>query len=126
MLANWRVVAHLSGHLSTVAGVLRATMSTYSRLLDPFWNWMDSTQGERQFSDKGDSGRSAIFWRNEAQRRAALASRQEIEKSGALGGRPIVTLVVKAGPFWPAEEYHQDFYRNDPDRYHSYREGCGR
>lgn len=120
------VGAHTTGHLETVAVVFDAKKISYAQLLDLFWHSVDPTQGDGQFCDKGDSYRSAIFWRNDAQQKAALASRQAIEKSGALGGRPIKTLMVKAGPFWPAEEYHQDFYRKDPDRYHSYREGCGR
>ncbi len=120
------VGAHTTGHLETVAIVYDAKKITYAQLLDLFWHSIDPTQGDGQFCDKGESYRSAIFWRGEAQRRAALASKQALAKSGALGGRPIVTSMAKAGPFWPAEDYHQDFYRKDPDRYRSYREGCGR
>jgi peptide-methionine (S)-S-oxide reductase len=120
------VGAHTTGHLETVAVVYDAKRISYEQLLDLFWHSIDPTQGDGQFCDRGESYRSAIFWRTEAQRRAALASKQAIEKSGALRGRPIVTTIAKAGPFWPAEDYHQDFYRKDAKRYHEYREGCGR
>ncbi len=120
------VGSHTTGHLETVAVVYDAKAISYEQLLDLFWHSIDPTQGDGQFCDRGESYRSAIFWRSEAQRRAALDSKQALEKSGALRGRPIVTTIAKAGPFWPAEEYHQDFYRKDPKRYREYREGCGR
>ena len=120
------VGAHTTGHLETVAILYDAKTISYEQLLDLFWHSIDPTQGDGQFCDRGESYRSAIFWRTEAQRQAALASKQALEKSGVLRGRPIVTTIAKAGPFWPAEEYHQDFYRKDPKRYREYREGCGR
>jgi len=120
------VGSHTTGHLETVAVVYDAKTISYEQLLDLFWHSIDPTQGDGPFCDRGESYRSAIFWRSEAQRKAALASKQALEKSGALRGRPIVTTIAKAGPFWPAEEYHQDFYRKDPKRYREYREGCGR
>jgi len=120
------VGAHTTGHLETVAVVYDAKKISYEQLLDLFWHSVDPTQGDGQFCDRGESYRSAIFWRGEAQRRAALASKQALEKSGALGGRPIVTTIAKAGPFWPAEDYHQDYYRKNPGDYRQYREGCGR
>ncbi|MEO6462821.1 MAG: peptide-methionine (S)-S-oxide reductase, partial [Candidatus Eisenbacteria bacterium] len=98
----------------------------YAALLDLFWHNIDPTQASAQFCDRGDAYRSAIFWRSAAQRDAALASKRAIERSGVLEGRPIVTQLVKAGPFYPAEAYHQDFWKKDPDRYFSYRAGCGR
>ena len=115
-----------SGHAEVVEVTFDPTKTSYPALLDLFWHNIDPTQANGQFCDRGKSYRSAIFWRTEAQRKAALASRKAIEKSGTLRGQPIVTEVVQAGPFYPAEEYHQDFWKKDPDRYFSYRKGCGR
>lgn len=115
-----------TGHAEAVEVTFDPAKTSYERLLELFWTNIDPTQANAQFCDKGEQYRSAIFWRTEAQRRAAIESRKAIEESGVLGGRPIVTQIVKAGPFWRAEEYHQDFWKKDPDRYFSYRKGCGR
>jgi peptide-methionine (S)-S-oxide reductase len=80
---------------------------------------------DRQFCDVGSQYRSAIFVHDEAQRRAADASRAALEKSRPFKD-PIVTPVVAAGEFWPAEDYHQDYYLKNPIRYSYYRNGCGR
>jgi peptide-methionine (S)-S-oxide reductase len=115
-----------TGHAESVEVTFDPTKTRYEKLLDVFWHNIDPTQANGQFCDHGDQYRSAIFWRTEAQRVAALASKRAIEASGALRGRPIVTQIVKAGAFYPAEEYHQDFWKKDPARYFSYRQGCGR
>ena len=115
-----------TGHAEAVEVTFDPSKTSYARMLELFWTNIDPTQANAQFCDRGDQYRSAIFWRTEAQRRAAIASRKSIEESGVLGGKPIVTQIVKAGPFWRAEEYHQDFWKKDPARYFSYREGCGR
>ena len=98
---------------------------TYAKLLDAFWRNVDPTQKDGQFCDHGSQYRSAIFYHDEEQRRLAEETRAEIEASGVLPG-PIVTQIVPAGPFWPAEEYHQDYYLKNPIRYKIYRTGCGR
>lgn len=115
-----------TGHAEAVEITFDPTKTSYRKMLDLFWHNIDPTQANAQFCDHGDQYRSAIFWRTEAQRTAALDSRREIERSGVLRDRPIVTQIVKAGPFYPAEEYHQDFWKKDPARYFSYRKGCGR
>jgi peptide-methionine (S)-S-oxide reductase len=115
-----------TGHAEAVEVTYDRGRTSYERLLELFWTNIDPTQANGQFCDHGDSYRSAIFWRTETERRAAIASRRAIEESDVLGGKPIVTQIVKAGRFWRAEEYHQDFWRKDPDRYFSYRKGCGR
>lgn len=115
-----------TGHAEAVEVTFDPAKTSYERLLELFWTNIDPTQANAQFCDRGDPYRSAIFWRTEAQRRAAIASRKAIEESGVLRGKPIVTQIVKAGPFWRAEEYHQDFWKKDPARYFSYRKGCGR
>lgn len=115
-----------TGHAEVVEVTFDPTRTSYAALLDLFWHNVDPTQANAQFCDHGDQYRSAIFWRTAAQRDAALASRRAIELSGVLRGKPIVTQIVKAGPFYRAEEYHQDFWKKDPARYFSYRAGCGR
>ena len=119
------VCAHTTGHLESVEIVFDPAVVTYARLLDRFWHGVDPTQADGQFCDIGDSYRSAIFYHGEGQHRLALASKAALERSGVLHG-PVVTRIVAAAEFWPAEEYHQDFWKKNPKRYHEYREGCGR
>jgi peptide methionine sulfoxide reductase msrA/msrB len=98
---------------------------SYEQLLDAFWRNVDPTDAGGQFCDRGNQYRTAIFYENEAERRAAEESKQKLEASGRLP-KPVVTQIVPLGTFWPAEEYHQDFYKKNPIRYHAYRAGCGR
>ena len=119
------VGSHTTGHLESVDIVFDPAVVTYSQLLDRFWHGMDPTQADGQFCDLGESYRSAIFYHGDAQRQQALASKAALERTGALHG-PIVTRIVAAGDFWPAEDYHQDFAKKNPEHYHRYREGCGR
>jgi len=99
---------------------------TYAELLDIFWHNIDPTQAGGQFCDHGSQYRSAIFYHDANQRRLAEESKRKLETTPQRFRKPIVTAIEPAGPFWPAEEYHQDFYRKDPERYQSYRKGCGR
>lgn len=119
------VCSHTTGHLESVEIVFDPAVVTYDQLLDRFWHSIDPTQADGQFCDIGDSYRSAIFYHGEGQKARALASKEALEQSGVLHA-PIVTRIVAASEFWPAEEYHQDFWKKDPVRYHAYREGCGR
>jgi peptide-methionine (S)-S-oxide reductase len=114
-----------TGHYESVEVHYDPSRVSYQKLLQVFWHSIDPTQGDGQFCDLGTEYRSAIFFRDEAQRRLAEASRKAIEASGVLK-KPIVTLIVPAGPFYRAEEYHQDFWKKDPVRYQTYRLGCGR
>lgn len=98
---------------------------SYRTLLQVYWHSVDPTVKDRQFCDVGTQYRTAIFYLDERQKREAEASLAEIEKTKPFKA-PIVTEIVKAGKFWPAEEYHQDYYKKNPLRYHFYREGCGR
>ena len=115
----------LTGHYESVDIAYDPAQISYEKLLDILWHNIDPTQGDGQFCDRGKQYRSAIFYRDSTQERMARESKRRIEASGVLKA-PIVTAIVPAGPFWPAEEYHQDFWMKDPERYHSYREGCGR
>jgi peptide-methionine (S)-S-oxide reductase len=120
------VGAGKTGHAESVRVAFEPARISYADLLEVFWHSIDPTQADGQFCDKGNQYRSIIFYRNERQQQAALESKRALERSGVLGGKPIVTQIVPAGPFYPAEEYHQDFWKKDPDRYYSYRAGCGR
>jgi len=98
---------------------------TYRELLDVFWRHVDPTDAGGQFVDRGSQYRSAIFYNDEEQKRIAEESKAELEKSGRFS-KPIVTEIVPLGKFYPAEEYHQDYYSKNPLRYKLYRFGSGR
>jgi len=114
-----------TGHAESVDIVYDPKKITYQRLLEIFWHNVDPTQANGQFCDHGNQYRSAIFYRGEEQHRLAVESEKKIEASGRFK-QPIVTQIVAATTFYPAEEYHQDFFRKDPVRYQTYRLGCGR
>lgn len=120
-----QVSAGETGHYESVDVAFHPKRISYEKILDIFWHNIDPTQGDGQFCDRGKQYRSAIFARDAAQRAAAEKSKRAIEASGRLK-RPIVTAILPAGTFWHAEEYHQDFWKKDPERYTSYRKGCGR
>jgi peptide-methionine (S)-S-oxide reductase len=112
-------------HLESVQVTYDPSVVSYTRLLEVFWHNVDPTDDGGQFCDRGHQYTTAVFAHNREQRRLAEASKRRLAASGALG-EEIVTDVVDAGDFWPAEDYHQDFYRKNPGRYESYRTGCGR
>ncbi len=112
-------------HAEAVQVIYDPKQVTYEQLLSVFWHNIDPLAKDRQFCDAGDQYRTAIFVHDEAQRRAAEKSKQEIAASGKLKGA-IQTQIVDAGPFYAAEEYHQDFYLKNPARYKFYRWNCGR
>lgn len=114
-----------TGHAEVVQVVFDPKRISYSRLLDLFWHNIDPTQADGQFCDRGRQYRSAIFWSGATQRRLAEESKRAIEASKRLKG-PIVTQIVPFTAFYRAEEYHQDYYKKNPDHYWSYRKGCGR
>jgi peptide-methionine (S)-S-oxide reductase len=114
-----------TGHAEAVQVVYDPKKVTYEQLLDVFWHNVDPTVKDRQFCDGGTQYRTAIFYHDEAQRKAAEASKAALDKSKPFR-EPIVTQIVMAGPFYPAEDYHQDFYVKNPVRYNLYRTGCGR
>jgi peptide-methionine (S)-S-oxide reductase len=114
-----------TGHAEAVQVVYDPKKVTYEQLLDVFWHNVDPTVKDRQFCDGGTQYRTAIFYHDEAQRKAAEASKAALDKTKPFR-EPIVTQIVMAGPFYPAEDYHQDFYVKNPVRYNLYRTGCGR
>ncbi len=118
------VSAGHTGHTEAVRIVYDPARVSYGKLLEHFWRNIDPTARDRQFCDIGSQYRSGIYWQNEAERRAAEASRDALLASGRF--KKIHTEIVAAGTFWPAEEYHQDYYKKNPLRYKIYRSGCGR
>lgn len=120
-----QVAAHRTGHREAVRVVFDAAVVGYPALLERFWYGIDPTQADGQFYDTGESYRTAIYWRGEQQHRLALDSKRALERSGRLD-KPVVTEILPATAFWPAEDYHQEYYRKNPQGYRSYREGSGR
>jgi peptide-methionine (S)-S-oxide reductase len=114
-----------TGHAEAVQIVYDPKKVSYTKLLDVFWHNVDPTNAHGQFCDNGDQYRSEIFYHNEEQRRLAVASEQDLEKHKPFSA-PIVTRIVPATTFYPAEEYHQNYYQNNPIRYKYYRFSCGR
>jgi peptide-methionine (S)-S-oxide reductase len=119
------VSAGHTGHTEVVQVVYDPKRVSYEKLLEVFWHNIDPTVKDRQFCDVGSQYRTGIFVHTDEQRRAAEASKAALEASKPFKG-PIVTPVVAAAEFWPAEDYHQDYYTKNPVRYSYYRTGCGR
>jgi peptide-methionine (S)-S-oxide reductase len=120
-----QVAMGATGHAEVVQIVFDPRKVSYERLLEVFWRNVDPFDGGGQFCDRGRQYRSAIFYEGDDQKRAALASRESLERSGKLPG-PIVTEIEPLKAFYPAEEYHQDYYLRNFRQYWSYRSGCGR
>jgi peptide-methionine (S)-S-oxide reductase len=114
-----------TGHAEAVEIVFDPNKVSYSRLLDVFWHNIDPTNSHGQFCDYGDQYRSEIFYHTEEQQRLAVASKQALEEHKPFAG-PVLTRIAPASAFYPAEEYHQDYYKKNPLRYRFYRFRCGR
>ena len=112
-----------TGHAESVEVVYDPAKVSYEKLLDVYWHNIDPTVADRQFCDVGNQYRSAIFVKDAAQRKAAEASRDAVQKKL---GVPVKTQIVDASLFYAAEDYHQDYYKKNPVRYRYYRWGCGR
>ena len=112
-----------TGHAESVEVTYDPAKVSYAVLVDYFWHHIDPLTPNAQFCDHGSQYRSAIFYRNDQEKQAALASKTKYEKQL---GKPIVTEIVQAGPFYKAEDYHQDYYKKNPIRYTYYRHACGR
>jgi len=118
-----QVSSGTTNHAEAVRIVFDPRRVTYERLLEVFWRNIDPTQRDGQFCDRGRQYRTGVFVLDAEQRRLAEASREQARRTL---GREIVTEITDAGPFWIAEDYHQDYYRTHPVRYRTYRTGCGR
>ena len=114
-----------TGHTEVLQVVYDPKKVSYERLLQQFWLNHDPTVIDRQFCDVGSQYRPSIFWHTEEQKRLAEASKAKWEKEKPFK-QPILTPIVKASDFWPAEDYHQNYYLKNPVRYKFYVTGCGR
>ncbi len=117
-----QVSAGGTGHAEAARVYYDPSQVTYAQLLDYFWHHVDPTVKDRQFCDVGHQYRTAIFYQNDAERAAAMASKAALERRFA----HVYTEIVPAGRFYLAEEYHQDYYKKNPIRYNYYRFACGR
>jgi peptide methionine sulfoxide reductase msrA/msrB len=114
-----------TGHLEAVRIIYEPSRISYAELLDVFWRTIDPTDPGGQFADKGSQYTSAIFYHDEDEKRLAEKSKKALAESG-LFEAPIVTEIREAAPFYPAEEYHQDYYKTCPVEYKAYKRGSGR
>ncbi len=120
-----QVSAGSTGHTEAVQVVYDPKKVSYEKLLEVFWRNIDPTVKDQQFCDVGTQYRSGIFYLDDEQKRLAESSKAAIDKSKPFKAA-IVTEITRATEFYPAEEYHQDFYKKNPVRYKFYRNGCGR
>lgn len=114
-----------TGHLESVEIYFDPKKVSYEQLVDVFWHSVDPTDDLGQFCDQGPTYKTAIFATSPEQKRIAEASKKKLAESGVLK-RPIVTVIRTAGPFYRAEDYHQNYYKTHPLRYKFYRYSCGR
>ncbi|WP_152395531.1 peptide-methionine (S)-S-oxide reductase MsrA [Paenibacillus guangzhouensis] len=119
------VKSQTSGHYEVVQITFDSTQFSYEQLLELYWPQIDPTDAEGQFQDRGPSYRAAIFYHSEEQREQAEASKAVIAASGRFE-KPIVTEILPAQTFYPAEDYHQDYYKKSPDHYREDRLLSGR
>lgn len=119
-----QVSAGATGHTEAVRVSYDPTKVSYAQLVDYFWRHIDPTVKDRQFCDVGSQYRTGIYWQDESQRQIAQSSREALLAGGRF--KEIHTEIVAASAFYPAEEYHQDYYKKNPLRYAYYRRGCGR
>jgi peptide-methionine (S)-S-oxide reductase len=119
------VAAKTTGHAEAVQIVFDPKRISYAQLVERFWRTIDPTVKNQQFCDVGSPYRTGIFALDAEQLKVAEASRAALEKSKPFQA-PIVTEIAMAGTFYPAEDYHQDYYKKNPVRYKYYRSGCGR
>ena len=120
-----QVVSETTGHRESVEVTYDPTKISYEKLLDVFWRQINPTDAGGSFVDRGESYTSAIFYHNEEQKRLAEESKKKLAASGRFD-KPIVTEILPAGPFYRAEEYHQDYWKKNPIRYKFYRYNSGR
>ncbi|MBL8415743.1 MAG: peptide-methionine (S)-S-oxide reductase MsrA [Propionivibrio sp.] len=119
-----QVSAGGTGHTEAVRVTYDPARVSYAQLVDFFWKHIDPTVKDKQFCDSGNQYRSGIYWQNESERKVAESSRDALLSSGKF--KEIHTEIIAATAFYPAEEYHQDYYKKNPIRYAYYRNGCGR
>jgi peptide-methionine (S)-S-oxide reductase len=114
-----------TGHRESVKVEYDPNRVSYAQLLEVFWHNVDPTDGGGQFCDRGQQYTTAIFATSDEQFAEAQDAKQKLDASHRLP-HPVVTSILRAGPFYPAEDYHQNYYQKNPLRYKIYRAGCGR
>jgi peptide-methionine (S)-S-oxide reductase len=118
-----QVSSGTTGHLESMQVLYDPAKVSYDKLLEVFWHNIDPLDGGGQFCDRGNQYTTAIFYHGEEQKRLAEASKERVEKQL---GKPVATVIRPAEEFYPAEDYHQDYYKKNPLRYKFYRLSCGR
>jgi len=119
-----QVSAGGTGHAEAVEIAYDPAKVTYAKLLDVFWRNVDPLVKDKQFCDTGDQYRTAIFYRTDEEKKLAEETKKKVEAKFA--PRAVYTQIVRADAFYPAEEYHQDYYKKNEARYKFYRWNCGR
>jgi methionine-S-sulfoxide reductase len=114
-----------TGHYEAMRVVYDPDVVSYEKLLETFWHNIDPTQADGQFADRGSQYHTAIFYHDQQQKLLAEASRLELERSGKFNS-PIVTKVIRVDVYYPAENYHQDYYQKNSLHYERYKQGSGR
>ena len=117
------VSSGVTGHAESIQVIYDPSKITYSKLLEVYWHNIDPFVKDRQFCDIGNQYRSAIFYHDEMQKKFAMETKAQIEK---MGKGEVFTQIVPYTVFYPAEDYHQDYYKKNPVQYNLYRTGCGR
>ncbi|MCM3566898.1 peptide-methionine (S)-S-oxide reductase MsrA [Neobacillus mesonae] len=120
-----QVCSGTTGHFEAVQITYDPEIFTYEKLLELFWQQIDPTDAGGQFYDRGQSYQTAIFYHNEFQKKLAEESKQKLQESGKFN-KPVVTPILPAQAFYPAEDYHQDYYKKNPAHYERYHVGSGR
>jgi peptide-methionine (S)-S-oxide reductase len=120
-----QVSAGTTGHIEAVQVRYDPSKTTYAKLLNAYWPTIDPITANAQFCDRGPQYRSAVFYANAEEQTQAEASKAALQASGRFK-RDIVTEILPMTAFYPAEDYHQDYYQRNPLRYAYYRNGCGR
>ncbi|MCU9613574.1 peptide-methionine (S)-S-oxide reductase MsrA [Caldibacillus lycopersici] len=120
-----QVKSGTTGHYEVVQITYDPDIISYPTILNIYWQQIDPTDAEGQFHDRGSSYRTAIFYHSEKQKQIALKSKEDLNKSGRFS-KPVVTPILPAAPFYAAEDYHQDFYKKNPEEYEEDRAKSGR
>lgn len=120
-----QVCSETTGHLEAVQITFDSTIFPYEKLVELYWTLIDPTDPGGQFYDRGESYTTAIFYHNEEQKQIAEQSKKRLEESGKFN-KPIAVKLLPAKPFYPAEEYHQHYYKKNPLHYERYQIGSGR
>jgi len=114
-----------TGHYEAMRVTYDSSQVSYEKLLETFWHNIDPTQGDGQFADRGSQYYTAIFYHDDLQKELAEKSKRDLEESGKFD-RPVVTKLLKAEVFYPAEDYHQNYYQKNENHYQGYKRGSGR